>query len=224
MDFCTLDDLRSFITQTGTEPMPSINDPFLDLARSAATTAIQTACNRTFEPTTAAATRTFTFRRIWGSRTDYYGSIDWGVVYPSLFTGSEPPQVEVDDFFTDVQTLASITCTDYTTGTAYTPTRGWPYNALSKGNPFTRLEFALGTSLPTSPGQLLITAKWGWSAVPSTIKNACLLQASRYYARRTSPLGVAGFGDMGTAIRLRAVLDPDVEMMLNDFTRHWIAA
>ncbi len=212
-DFCTVDELRSYLTDTGSVPMAGINDTWLDLAKTAATTAIQTACNRTFEPTTAAATRTFTFKRIWGSRVDYVGSIDWGVVYPTLFSNSEPPQVEVDDFFTDTQLFSAITCTDYTTGATYAPTRGWPYNAASKGDPFTRLEFALGTALPTTPGQLLVNARWGWASVPHTVKNACLLQASHYYMRRGYPVSPTPW-----------VLDADVELMLNDFTRHWIAA
>lgn len=225
-DFCTLDELRSYIAQTGQTPNPSIDDPYLQLAADAATTALQTACNRTFEATTAAATRTFTFRPSgspYGTSGDYYGNIDWSVIYPTLYN-SLPPQLEVDDYFLDVQTIGQITVTDYITAGMYTPTRGWPYNAASKGEAFTRLEFALGTRLPTGQGQLLVNAKWGWSAIPSTIKNACLLQASRYYARRTSPMGVAGIGDMGQAIRLQARLDPDVAQMVNNFNRYWAVA
>ena len=227
-DFCTLDELRSYVAQTGSTPMAGIDDVYLSLDIDSATSALQTACNRTFEPTTAATTRPFTYVRsagasgsTWGS---YYGAIDWGVVYPTLFAGTEPATLQVDDFFLDVQVIGAITVTDYISGATYTPARGWPYNAASKGDPFTRLEFANNIALPTYPGGLLVNAKWGWAAVPNTIKNACLLQASRYYARRTSPMGVAGFGDQGTAIRLQARLDPDVDQMVNDFQRHWAAA
>jgi hypothetical protein len=224
-DFCSLDELRSYIAQTGQTPMAGVDDVYLSLAIDSATTAIQTATNRTFEATTAATTRPFTYRRSAGSpRGDYYGAIDWGVVYPTLFAGTEPATLEVDDFFFGVQTITDITVTDYISGAAYTPARAWPYNAASKGDAFTRLEFANNIALPTYPGGLLVTAKWGWASVPNTIKNACLLQASRYYARRGSPMGVAGFGDQGTAIRLQARLDPDVDQMVNDYQRHWAAA
>jgi|SRR5882672_1840566 len=225
-DFCTLAELRSYIAMTGQTPVADLNDPYLSLDITAATTAIQTATNRTFEAQlTAAATRTFTYRRSAGSPWGgYYGAIDWSVVYPTLFATTEAPTLEVDDFFLDVQLISAITVTDYISSVTYTPTRAWPYNAASKGDPFTRLEFGTSTALPTNTGGLLVSAKWGWGAVPTTIKAACLLQAARYYARRGSPLGVAGFGDQGTAIRLQSRLDPDVEMMLGDFTRYWIAA
>ncbi len=223
--FCSLAELRTYIAQTGTTPLASIDDTYLSLEITAATTAIRTACNRSFELTTAAGNRTFTYRRPSGSRPqDYFGAVDWSVVYPSLYTATEAATLEVDDFFLDAQALSAITVTDYTTAATYTPTRGWPYNAASKGMPFTRLEFASATALPSAPGQLVVNAKWGWTARPDTIKSACLLQASRYYSRRTSPLGVAGMSALGTVVRLQQRLDPDVALMLNDFTRQWAAA
>jgi len=58
-----------------------------------------------------------------------------------------------------------------------------------------------------------ITGVWGWSAVPITIKQATVIQSSRIYKRLDSPLGVAGFGDLG-AIRVGRALDPDVEQLV----------
>lgn len=58
-----------------------------------------------------------------------------------------------------------------------------------------------------------VTGVWGWSAVPITIKQATVIQASRIYKRLDSPLGVAGFGDLG-AIRVGRALDPDVEQLV----------
>lgn len=34
-----------------------------------------------------------------------------------------------------------------------------------------------------------VTARWGWSAVPETIKIATLIQAGRFWERRTNPGG-----------------------------------
>ncbi len=58
-----------------------------------------------------------------------------------------------------------------------------------------------------------ITGVWGWSAVPIAVTQATIIQASRIYKRLDSPLGVAGFGDLG-AIRVGRALDPDVEQLV----------
>ena len=58
-----------------------------------------------------------------------------------------------------------------------------------------------------------VTGVWGWTAVPIAIKQACVIQSSRIYKRLDSPLGVAGFGDLG-AIRVGRALDPDVEQLV----------
>lgn len=58
-----------------------------------------------------------------------------------------------------------------------------------------------------------VTGVWGWSAVPMAVTQATIIQASRIYKRLDSPLGVAGFGDLG-AIRVGRALDPDVEQLV----------
>ena len=58
-----------------------------------------------------------------------------------------------------------------------------------------------------------ITGVWGWSAVPIAVTQATIIQSSRIYKRLDSPLGVAGFGDLG-AIRVGRSLDPDVEQLV----------
>ena len=47
---------------------------------------------------------------------------------------------------------------------------------------------------------------------------ACVLQASRLSARLQSPLGVAGFGDMGI-MRVSRGLDPDVAQLIEGYRR-----
>lgn len=61
-----------------------------------------------------------------------------------------------------------------------------------------------------------VTGVWGWPAVPIAIKQATIIQASRIYKRLDSPLGVAGFGDLG-AIRVGRALDPDVEQLVTPY-------
>jgi hypothetical protein len=63
-----------------------------------------------------------------------------------------------------------------------------------------------------------VTARFGWPEVPVAVREATILQASRLFTRLDSPLGVAGFGDMG-AMRVSRFVDPDVEMLLQPYRR-----
>lgn len=56
--------------------------------------------------------------------------------------------------------------------------------------------------------------------VPQTIRLAVLMQASRWFRRRLSPEGVAGFGDFG-AVRVSR-LDPDIlDAITSSGVRSW---
>jgi hypothetical protein len=59
---------------------------------------------------------------------------------------------------------------------------------------------------------------FGWPSVPIAIKQATIIQASRIFKRLDSPLGVAGFGDLG-AIRVTRDLDPDVAQLVMPYKR-----
>ena len=131
--------------------------------------------------------------------------------------------LEVRCFFLTNQVIGNITVTDNVNSTTYTPTTAWPFNAASGACPYSKLVFAQGVVLPTGEGQLTVNAKWGWIAVPTTIKNACLIQASRYVKRRDSPLGVLGSDQTGGVVRVGYKLDSDVAAMLSSY-RHWWAA
>ncbi len=63
-----------------------------------------------------------------------------------------------------------------------------------------------------------VTAKYGWASVPSPVKQACIIQSSRLFKRLDSPLGVAGFGDLG-AIRVSRFLDPDMAQLVEPYRR-----
>src|SRR6266581_5464741 len=199
------------------------------LCCTAASDLIKDTCNRQFEIQGNAVARYFTYRPPAGSAlysSWYY--YPWPAVYP--FTAMNltlpVPILEVDDYFLSGQTMAGITITDYTTSAAYTSAtnRGYPFNADSKGNPFTGIAFAAGTGLPSAEAGLVVTAKWGYvTSIPQGVKAAALLQASRFFKRKDAPFGVAGTDNMGNAMRLLAKLDPDVEEMLTSY-RRWYAA
>lgn len=67
-----------------------------------------------------------------------------------------------------------------------------------------------------------VTATWGFgTAVPTMVTQACVIQAARIFKRLDSPLGVAGFGDLG-AIRVSRT-DPDVAALLAPFKKIAVA-
>ncbi len=66
-----------------------------------------------------------------------------------------------------------------------------------------------------------VTAKWGWPAVPDSIKQATLMLSSRLYGRKASPMGVIGVGDFGPVRISRS--DPDIAHLLMDYRRAGVA-
>jgi hypothetical protein len=68
-----------------------------------------------------------------------------------------------------------------------------------------------------------VTAVFGWPAVPEPVTQATIIQASRIFKRYDSPLGVAGFGDLG-AIRVSRYLDPDMAQLVEPYRRMRIYA
>lgn len=94
-----------------------------------------------------------------------------------------------------------------------------PLNAAVTGRPWTLLV------LDTSPGdEVVIEARWGWTAVPTAIEQATLLQAARLFKRRDAPFGIAGSPESGSEMRLLARVDPDVAVTLGPYVRWWAAA
>ena len=72
--------------------------------------------------------------------------------------------------------------------------------------------------------ELAITGLWGWPAVPTSVKVATLLQASRFAIRRDSPYGIAGSPSEGSELRLLAAVDPDVKVAIGKkYRREWWA-
>lgn len=124
----------------------------------------------------------------------------------------------IDDLMT---TVGMVVQTTDAVPETLTDNRLEPRNAAPRGRPWTRLALAEGLSKvwSTLPAEIAVTALWGWTAVPSTVKTATLLQGMRFYARRDSPYGVAGSPDLGSELRLLSKVDPDVGVMLTGFVR-----
>lgn len=99
----------------------------------------------------------------------------------------------------------------------------WPYNAALDGQPYAKIEYSAltgsaVTGFPTHERGVKITGKWGRSAVPGPIKEACLLQSARIFKRKDAVFGVLGNSTFGTFQEIPK-LDPDVELMINPYRR-----
>ena len=140
----------------------------------------------------------------------------------------------IDTFMTNTDDIISVTTLKTSDdGVSYDTT--WetsdyqlePLNGVSGGlvQPYTRIR-AIGDylfpvwSVTGTYGNLAsvqVTGVFGWSAVPTAVRQATILLAMRQFKRYDSPLGVAGFGDIG-AIRVGRT-DPDVEALLMPFKK-----
>ena len=75
-----------------------------------------------------------------------------------------------------------------------------------------------GRPIPAGEAGVKVTAVFGFgTAIPAAVRQAAILSSLRQFKRYDSPLGVAGFGDMG-AVRVGKV-DPDIQAMLAPFRK-----
>ena len=144
------------------------------------------------------------------------------------FNTDSPYVVQIDDArsISQVQTstgLDGVYDTTWTIGTAggQGDAQPEPINDYLGGIvwPYTRVR-AIGDYLwPTGPeNSIKVTAVYGFPTVPVTVTQATILQSSRIFSRLQSPLGVAGFGDMGI-MRVSRGLDPDVVQLVEGYRK-----
>lgn len=128
--------------------------------------------------------------------------------------------IKVDDFMTVTGLVIEVT-----SGQQITEFTLNPLNASQESIPWEQIVVNKDSLVFPQPDEpVMVTANWGWTDVPTAIEQAVLLQASRIFARRTSPWGIAGSPDIGSEVRLLERLDPDVAVALGPFIRWWGAA
>ena len=195
--YVTTAELKAFVRISDT-----VDDAFLALAVEAASRAVDRHTNRQFGQVAAPEERHYTAH--WDRR-----RCRWVVLIDDLMSVSG---------FAASTDSGSITVTlGVDLKPINAPATGWPWTTLvvDPASPI----------LPTAAEDgVAITAVWGWDAVPDTVKQATLLQASRLFSRRSSPYGVAGSPDLGSELRLLARLDVDVSVALGPYIRWWGAA
>lgn len=138
------------------------------------------------------------------------------------FYTEDPYVVQTDDF----RTLTSLKTSSDADGVyditwAATDYQLEPMNDFHGGLPwpYTRIRAVGDYTFPTTPENTVeVVASYGWPNVPTAITQATVIQASRIFKRLDSPLGVAGFGDVGV-MRVSSSLDPDVRMLVDPYRR-----
>jgi hypothetical protein len=135
---------------------------------------------------------------------------------------------EVDDLITLTQLRTSSTGESFdTTWNLSNDVQLEPLNGVSGGlaQPYTRLR-AIGDYLfpvwdprnvNAHEATVQVTGVYGWANVPKAIKQATMLLSLRQFKRYDSPLGVAGFGDIGV-VRVGR-FDPDVESLVAPYRK-----
>lgn len=193
--YTTLSEVKAILRITD-----SVDDALLETSIEAASRQIDSHCERVFYVGTAT--------RIYNPMSSYMVEIDDLVSLTSLKSSSD-----ADGVF-DI----TWTPTDYQLE---------PLNGIVGGaySPYTHIR-AVGDYLfpsvnyPNSEGEatVQVTGVFGYgTAVPVDVKQACNLLAVRQYKRYDSPLGVAGFGDIGV-VRVSRI-DPDVDALLAPYRK-----
>lgn len=189
--YATLNQLKAAVRITD-----AIDDSLLEMAIESASRMIDAECDRSFF-TSGTATRDFTPNDAYTVDTDDLTQI---------------VSVKIDDDG-DLQYAITLQTSDY---------QAEPVNRLVSGNtfPIYRLRMIGDYLLPLWGQQATVRIQgvYGFTPTPIQITQATIIQASRIYKRLDSPLGVAGFGDMG-AIRVGKV-DPDVAQLIRPFKKY----
>jgi hypothetical protein len=193
-DYVTAAELKAYLRISDVD-----DDAQVALAVTAASRAVDRNCNRQFGLVAAPEARTYTAH--WDTDRRRY-------------------VVDIDD----LMTVTGLTVA--TTAGAVTVYAKQPGNAAFEGKPWTRLVVDPTSAIKPTLDEdgVTVTARYGWTTVPVAVQQATLLQASRLFARRNAPFGVAGSPDLGSELRLLAKVDPDVAVVLGPYQRWWAAA
>jgi hypothetical protein len=194
--YCSTDDVREELGDAASR----LAGPVIERSINAASRAIDRYCGRRFWLDAAVTTRLF-------SPIDDYLCLDVQDIGSSVglivktdeaLTGTFARTWTATDYQLEPLNQDVVAAGD--TGTAFA---WWRIRAVANlWFPVSRL------SRPT----VSITAKFGWSAIPDDVTQACILKSVALFKRKDAPYGVAGFGDQG-AIRISRS-DPDVESLL----------
>jgi hypothetical protein len=139
-----------------------------------------------------------------------------------LFSPQDSYVAEIDDLIT----LTTLQTSDGDTFGTTWAAKDYQLEPLNgnvdglTGHPTTRIRAVDDFIFNVLDGEatVRVIGVWGWSAVPVAVKQATVIQAARIFKRNDSPLGIAGFGEMG-AVRVGVQLDPDVKHLIDVYRK-----
>lgn len=191
--YATLAEVKASLAITDTQ-----DDTMLEIAITSASRMIDDYTDRFFYQTGTGQT----------PATYYYTPQDWWTC--NIDDNVSISEIATDDNFNQTWSTVWAT-TDFFTEPINNPNRGWPINRLVAID-----RYVWPVNLPNS---LRVKGVFGWTAIPSEINQACIIQSSRLFVRKQSPFGIAGTPELGT-VRLTSRLDPDVEVLIRPFKRN----
>lgn len=188
MTYASLTQVKAALRITDT-----VDDAVIQVALNSVDEMINAYCGRTFGTAGTAITR-------------YYAAAKGDVV-------------EVDD----LMSISTVSwSTDGATWTATTDYQAEPLNQFTDGMtwPITRLRATNNFQWRVRDGlqTVKVDGTFGFGSVPSSITQAAMLQTARIFRRADSPLGVAGFNDLG-AVSVRPGLDVDVRQLVEPYRK-----
>jgi hypothetical protein len=189
--YCTLNDLKASLRIPVSD---TIDDDLLELAIESASRDIDQASERFF--------------------------------YSSAETRIFMPQDSLNTVIDDLSAVSTIKTSSAANGTfdiTWTSSdyQLMPLNGIAGGMvlPYDRI-YAVGDYWFPQAGQeatVEVTGTFGFTSVPTAIKQATVLLSARIFKRNDSPGGVMGFGDLGI-IRVGR-MDPDIEKLIQPFRK-----
>jgi hypothetical protein len=181
-NYATAADLKGYLGQSGSD---TTDDTQLTDALNSVSREIEKFCNRQFNDAGSATAR---------------------VYYPDGYYCTV-----VDDFSTTTGLVVKVDSAGdgtFATTWAATDVQAEPLNGIVDGEsgwPFWKLRAVNNTFpcyWPGSRAPLQVTARWGWTAVPAPVKQACLILAAETFRLKGAPFGVANMDQFGP-IRVR---------------------
>jgi len=197
--YVTLDELKTYLKNAKLAPGVSNSDldPILNSAIQAASDEIETYCGRQFNKETLATAREYTPLSCWTVLVDDFWTTDGLIVQTDDGSGTYSTTLTSSEYFLEPK------------NGVVNGQSGWPYCRIVLRPLSGRLFFRTDYSVR-------VTAKWGWNAVPDSVKTACYLMSHDNFKLKDTPFGVAGQTEFGV-IRVRN--NPMIEAKLKRFRR-----
>lgn len=197
--YTTLDDFKAYLFPGGNAG--DDEDLMIEAAIESASRAIDAYCGRRFYSDTAATAR--------------------------VYFATDTIYLPVDDFSTTTGLIVATDTGDngtydltWTITTDYLADPPNTENGGIGGLPYTGIRAVYTRRFPIVGlrPRVQVTAKWGFSAVPEPVAQACLIKAARIYRRAQTPEGFSA-GEAFGAVRVSSREDPDMVLLLGPYRR-----